>query len=90
MPKCHVIKECLRYTQGFQQCALHSMKFDGHRISDITTLPSLFCYLCLKKCDFEIALMIYISSYEELQLEFGNIFVLRQKCMKYMSQYHSY
>ena len=74
MPKCHVIKEWLRYTQGFQPRALPSMKFDGHRISDITQLKlSLFFYLYLKKCDFEITLMTYISSYEELQLEFRNI-----------------
>ena len=77
MPKCHVTKKWLRYTQGFQPRALDAMKFDGHRISDITTLLSLFCYLWLKKGDFEIALMMYISSYEELQLEFGNIFVHR-------------
>ena len=40
MPKCHVIKEWLRYTQGFQPRALDSMKFDGHRISDITGAPN--------------------------------------------------
>ena len=30
-----------------------------------------------EKCDFEIALMTYISSYEELQLEFRNSFLHR-------------
>ena len=78
MPKCHVIKEWLRYTQGFQPRALSSMKFDGHRISDITQLNfRYFFYLYQKKCDFEITLLTYISSYEELQLEFRNIFVHR-------------
>ena len=62
----------------FQPRALHSLKFDGHRISDISTYLSLFFFLSVpKKCHFEIALMTYISSYEELQLEFRNSFVHR-------------